>query len=113
MRGKVVDESGVVVIHGITPACAGKSRQCPKKYRPAGDHPRVCGEKQLLNSFVEELAGSPPRVRGKGPGHIKSRPTDGITPACAGKSLGVKNFRGGIRDHPRVCGEKSVGADKY
>ena len=33
--------------------------------------------------------------------------TDGITPAYAGKSLGSISIRSHIRDHPRLCGEKS------
>ena len=32
----------------------------------------------------------------------------GITPAYAGKSQNVSDFRILIRDHPRLCGEKSA-----
>ena len=31
-----------------------------------------------------------------------------ITPACAGKSHFATNFHLNKRDHPRMCGEKSV-----
>ena len=33
----------------------------------------------------------------------------GITPARAGKSIAPNIFRYANRDHPRACGEKSVG----
>ena len=67
VRGKgrqiVVEE----LVHGITPACAGKS--CPSRRQST------------------RRGGSPPRVRGKGriPTHIGALRR--ITPACAGKSL--------------------------
>ena len=31
----------------------------------------------------------------------------GITPACAGKSAPWAKQKGGVGDHPRVCGEKA------
>ena len=50
--------------------------------------------------------GSPPPMRGKAwvllCGFIASR----ITPAYAGKSLGLISIRSHIQDHPRLCGEK-------
>ena len=33
---------------------------------------------------------------------------NGITPACAGKSTGGHHTDAVYRDHPRVCGEKSM-----
>ena len=30
-----------------------------------------------------------------------------ITPACAGKSLALSTTAAGVRDHPRMCGEKT------
>ena len=65
MRGKGGVVFGYKLDNGITPAYAGKSSWMTFFLDFSGDHPRICGEKQLLNSFVEELAGSPPRVRGK------------------------------------------------
>ncbi len=32
----------------------------------------------------------------------------GITPACAGKSLISRLVDGGVKDHPRMCGEKPL-----
>ena len=73
-----------------------------------GDHPRVCGEKSLLRAVATHRAGSPPRVRGKAAGSSRRRGRPGITPACAGKSCVSSAMRWMIRDHPRVCGEKSA-----
>ena len=45
VRGKDVPVTVPTVKSGITPACAGKSRQrFPERLRRR-DHPRVCGEK--------------------------------------------------------------------
>ena len=52
--------------------------------------------------------GSPPRMRGKGQDHLHRRVADGITPAYAGKSPKSRPATGPERDHPRVCGEKSM-----
>ena len=37
----------------------------------------------------------------------------GITPAYAGKSFGVPLLDSGIKDHPRLCGEKLVALMEY
>ena len=113
---------------GITPAYAGKSvrsgtvragigdhpRVCGEKAfgraspRGRGDHPRVCGEK-LADEYPEQAArGSPPRMRGKAGKSCIFCPSTGITPAYAGKSVALGQFRGFVEDHPRVCGEKPV-----
>ena len=52
------------------------------------------------------LTGSPPRMRGKGTQYASCRVSYGITPAYAGKRLGLFCVPGRNRDHPRVCGEK-------
>ena len=149
VRGKgrqiVVEE----FVHGITPACAGKSLRPSPPAGRARDHPRVCGEKALPALVSLFTAGSPPRVRGKDLSLDMLRTLLGITPACAGKSLtngeqersqygSPPRVRGKAqgdgqkpalcritpacagkrlcadiseareRDHPRVCGEKTV-----
>ena len=53
------------------------------------------------------LMGSPPRMRGKVAYTDLQRPSPGITPAYAGKSLLKLLHHVGLRDHPRVCGEKA------
>ena len=49
----------------ITPACAGKSAKAERTSRCSWDHPRVCGEKDLVSRQLHFSTGSPPRVRGK------------------------------------------------
>ena len=86
VRGKAHVCLMTVISVGITPACAGKSRSVQGPAGSCGDHPRVCGEKELRKVTTLMGMGSPPRVRGKEEllqfviGHT------GITPACAGKS---------------------------
>ena len=106
MRGKV--QLGEIDLQDIwiTPAYAGKSGPCPDRVPPAGDHPRVCGEKSQSTSASPRALGSPPRMRGKGVKQSNSRIRMGITPAYAGKR-GWKNcIEKPLGDHPRVCGEK-------
>ena len=95
------------IIHGITPAYAGK-REGPKNAQSkVGDHPRVCGEKYSWEKSTCKIFGSPPRMRGKaGLVQIVCR-LRGITPAYAGKSHKVRLQAPGRWDHPRVCGEKA------
>ena len=47
-------------------------------------------------------------MRGKAPATLTTRLFVGITPAYAGKSPKSQILRFQIRDHPRLCGEKSV-----
>ena len=92
----------------ITPAYAGKSPTsfpCP---RPAPDHPRVCGEKWTMPRQATLCTGSPPRMRGKVLCRRGAAGRHGITPAYAGKRQCAKTRYQTIRDHPRVCGEKTL-----
>ena len=86
VRGKGLRISSKSWRSGITPACAGKSFLFPCR--------------------TVFLRGSPPRVRGKAcdanSGFLSFR----ITPAGAGTSCRSRSSVTGIRDHPRVCGEK-------
>ena len=92
---------------GITPACAGKSRMKAPCVLSMQDHPRMCGEKCTVSTFIACGLGSPPHVRGKG--HTRHLRTlrHGITPACAGKSAAAQILRHLYWDHPRMCGEKA------
>ena len=90
----------------ITPACAGKSAKAERTSRCSWDHPRVCGEKDLVSRQLHFSTGSPPRVRGKGAIGATGRQTAGITPACAGKRSFASGRSFAVWDHPRVCGEK-------
>ena len=106
MRGKV--QLGEIDLQDIwiTPAYAGKSGPCPDRVPPAGDHPRVCGEKSQSTSASPRALGSPPRMRGKGTKRCSSRRGGRITPAYAGKSKRIAPSSVLFGDHPRVCGEK-------
>ena len=107
MRGKV--QLGEIDLQDIwiTPAYAGKSGPCPDRVPPAGDHPRVCGEKAYSLVINGSEWGSPPRMRGKVRTGCADLTACGITPAYAGKS--TRPFSSGHEngDHPRVCGEKA------
>ena len=91
---------------GITPACAGKRNCCCHRAGTLRDHPRVCGEKQTPRLSQSTAQGSPPRVRGKVYKCVQAHTSQGITPACAGKSKRGKPRFQRSEDHPRVCGEK-------
>ena len=112
VRGKVNELTFVFNQVGITPACAGKSRQSPPRRACPRDHPRVCGEKFEALSDDEDLPGSPPRVRGKAGDRIEVDSREGITPACAGKRSREQSICRWPEDHPRVCGEKPLFLDK-
>ena len=86
MRGKVKKTQKGIQSAGITPACAGKSVVCGDACRRSKDHPRMCGEKQPTFIPSPMHWGSPPHVRGKGFVDCINVPSQGITPACAGKS---------------------------
>ena len=107
MRGKVCDLAIIRVHHGITPAYAGKRGLSTTTGRGWKDHPRVCGEKLLLERLYATFRGPPPRVRGKVHADCAKELRLGITPAYAGKSQYHMGLFYSSRDHPRVCGEKS------
>ena len=107
MRGKGYRSCLVPVCQGITPACAGKSNFCTILGKMVEDHPRVCGEKRSRFKRDQNVKGSPPRVRGKVRRVVERQRPPGITPACAGKSAHRVRKSNSMRDHPRVCGEKS------
>ena len=92
---------------GITPAYAGKSVKVNEPDCLPRDHPRVCGEKTSSNVPERKNPGSPPRMQGKGCPLLFRYYFIGITPACAGKRDKAGLPFVPVRDHPRVCGEKS------
>ena len=109
VRGEVQVRIQLGRPHRITPACAGRSL-CAVPHIPAQkDHPRVCGEKPSTSSFSPAVTGSPPRVRGEVARIHKADGARGITPACAGRSPWAVQRGCRAPDHPRVCGEKSLG----
>ena len=88
MRGKGSDEVTLTVPARITPAYAGKSTQLQFHYAIIRDHPRLCGEKDIVHAVSKCNIGSPPPMRGK------------VFFRCCG--------RYSRQDHPRLCGEKLV-----
>ena len=108
VRGKAIIGGTPPTPAGITPACAGKSMFRASVAPPAGDHPRVCGEKLPSDRQAHSQSGSPPRVRGKVFCYVAFDVCSRITPACAGKRHHTHTLCAIRRDHPRVCGEKSI-----
>ena len=111
MRGKDVLTVCFALELGITPAYAGKRTRHGAWRAAHRDHPRVCGEKPPRVAKHGAASGSPPRMRGKAAKCLLSPVSGRITPAYAGKS-GILTLRiERSRDHPRVCGEKSITRD--
>ena len=71
----------------LTPACAGKTLDGRRGVAHWGAHPRVCGENLECRTSQAARHGSPPRVRGKHDLHRAEDRIEGLTPACAGKTL--------------------------
>ena len=119
VRGKAARLTSHDLYPRITPACAGKRMKDAEGSDCGADHPRVCGEKPGSSRPTHRIAGSPPRVRGKGQRAHRQEPDAGITPACAGKRLKISRIfaivrvyhlekyltgrRRGHWDHPRAC----------
>ena len=108
VRGTVIFTKVKAGWLGITPACAGNRGYCGAASATEEDHPRVCGEQQILIVKEQEQMGSPPRVRGTADLPPAALPHPGITPACAGNSHGPGWHLSERRDHPRVCGEQKA-----
>ena len=93
MRGKVAAYAKEKGVQRITPAYAGKSYHARYVVIIIRDHPRVCGEKQILTYARMGSAGSPPRMRGKETASRNLSRSMGITPAYAGKRPCISNSR--------------------
>ena len=88
----------------ITPACAGTTDIRITDRLTNGDHPRVCGNHEILQRSPSQNPGSPPRVREPPDCLFRKCPPPRITPACAGTTLTIYGHKNGEVDHPRVCG---------
>ena len=66
----------------------------------------MCGEQYRCLRNFRYMWGSPPRVRGTGPGGQPDRAHGRITPACAGNRIRGRAAPQAVKDHPRVCGEQ-------
>ena len=96
---------GEGTVQRITPACARKT--APLRHRDpwAADHPRMRGEDRLKSLTGNAIHGSPPHARGRHSGCRSGRVRTGITPACAGKTVGNAGVFYRLPDHPRMRGE--------
>ena len=108
MRGAAALGSDERDVSGIIPACAGSRVVTGHGSHGTGDHPRVCGEQQIIPYEMLESAGSSPRVRGAGGAENRSLRNSGIIPACAGSSKKTPPAQCERGDHPRVCGEQPL-----
>ena len=108
VRGKAQDAKTDGKASRITPAYAGKSASLNALIPAFRDHPRVCGEKANASMVQENCQGSPPRMRGKALGPCAGRVAVGITPAYAGKRKIWNEWFRDEKDHPRMCGEKTI-----
>ena len=107
VRGKR-PTAGYTVLDGrITPAGAGKTLFRPARQRSLRDHPRRCGENCSPLRVSATGAGSPPQVRGKLYSLQLIPLIFRITPAGAGKTLGIGGSVFPRQDHPRRCGENA------
>ena len=67
VRGAVEDLRAVLALSGIIPARAGSRVGSSRRARASWDHPRACGEQELLRIIGIGGEGSSPRVRGAVP----------------------------------------------
>ena len=89
----------------IIPAYAGNTLRFSRSISPYRDHPRVCGEHNVLEKGFFPVLGSSPRMRGTPFRITKINGQIGIIPAYAGNTHVLERTYSSCRDHPRVCGE--------
>ena len=86
VRGKRRGIGTQQCLHGLIPACAGKTSASREEFPYPWAHPRVCGENSAARPAASNLVGSSPRVRGKPVETISEVFHTGLIPACAGKT---------------------------
>ena len=87
------------------PAYAGKTLHNRSICRGCSEHPRVCGENELLAREVGTYCGTSPRMRGKRTPLFRINPQQRNIPAYAGKTWRGRCSCHCRTEHPRVCGE--------
>ena len=92
VRGKRWNRCHPCYNSGLIPACAGKTVRRPSLSMPGWAHPRVCGENIPQHGMKCPQPGSSPRVRGKQRQGEQLAASEGLIPACAGKTLNDLEF---------------------
>ena len=69
-------------------------------------HPRVCGERVVVEAVARCRGGSSPRVRGTHAAHNRISAQRRFIPACAGNATAMLAAARSRLVHPRVCGER-------
>ena len=106
VRGHEKDSDSMTLSIRITPADAGTSLKNFRILVSLEDHPRGCGDKEILLLRHLLLRGSPPRMRGQELRHFGDLMGQRITPADAGTRLITMVGLEVNGDHPRGCGDK-------
>ncbi len=92
------------------PACAGNAHSGIGTGARIAVHPRVCGERARTPPPSWRVAGSSPRVRGTRSWNRRWLSRVRFIPACAGNALRFHDAAVHVAVHPRVCGERRIGA---
>ena len=109
MRGTLLAAFLAVSRTGIIPAYAGNTVCAVRRVIGREDHPRVCGEHEILSRCCQKPLGSSPRMRGTPHPVRRGGGALGIIPAYAGNTSYWIFDAAATRDHPRVCGEHPSG----
>ena len=84
VRGSLLLEPQLVLLHGIIPAGAGLTGVFGLPSKADRDHPRGCGAHEMQKAKETGNPGSSPRVRGSPQQDINLVRRTGIIPAGAG-----------------------------
>ena len=90
------------------PACAGNATRACRSQTNSAVHPRLCGERTIVNQGPHSPTGSSPPVRGTPHRHRGARTRRRFIPACAGNANSPSQPSAGKTVHPRLCGERSL-----
>ena len=108
MRGAPPGDNHQARAGGSIPADAGSTSLLGMSCSPLKDHPRGCGEHEVIVWSTMYESGSSPRMRGALPVSFSVLFLQRIIPADAGSTSCLKNSIFLSKDHPRGCGEHSV-----
>ena len=109
MRGALSSVGAFCPVSRIIPADAGSTPQSVSLLRNRGDHPRGCGEHLGMTGSSKDVTGSSPRMRGARGRHPREASGLRIIPADAGSTRQPPPEVHTPEDHPRGCGEHTLG----